>query len=120
MEFGRKDLRAGCAAGIYEEFGVEVRDIILTGRMVSSAFTAWQGEVMERKGRFVINFVRQSRHWSKGSVKMETLPGFALNLLKGDFDCRMSWDVKSGYRHFYLHPRMRDNFLFRYGGRLYR
>jgi hypothetical protein len=46
------------------------------------------------------------------SFKMETLPGFALNLLKGD--CQMSWDVKSS--HFYLHPRMCDYFLFRYGG----
>ena len=29
----------------------------------------------------------------------------------------MSWDIKSGSRHFYLHPRMRDFFLFRYNGR---
>jgi hypothetical protein len=27
--------------------------------------------------------------------------------------------VRSGYRHFYLHPRMRDYFLFHYGGRIY-
>jgi hypothetical protein len=43
----------------------------------------WQGEGSERKGRFVINFARQSRNWPKGSVKMETLPGLALGLLKG-------------------------------------
>jgi hypothetical protein len=49
---------------------------------------------------------------------METLPSFALQLLKNDH--LMSWDVKSGYRHFYLHPRMRDYFLFHYDGCFYR
>jgi hypothetical protein len=66
----------------------------------------WQGEGSERKGRFVINFARQCRHWPKGSVKMETLPGLALNMLKWDY--LTNWDVKSWYRHF----RMRDYFLF--------
>jgi hypothetical protein len=116
LEFGREDLRAGCASGIYEKIGVEeVREAVSMGRMVSSAFVVWQGEATERKGRFVINFSRQSRHWPKGSVRMETLPGFALNLVKNDH--LMSWDVKSGYRHFYLHPEMHDYFLFHYGGR---
>jgi hypothetical protein len=49
---------------------------------------------------------------------METLPAFAPQLLKNNH--LMSWDVNSGYRHFYLHPRMRDYFLFHYGGRYYR
>jgi hypothetical protein len=116
---GREDLRAGCATGIHEKVSTEeVREVVRTGRMVSSAFTVWQGEEAERKGRFVINFARQSRHWQKGSVKMETLPGFALDLVRNDV--LMSWDVKSGYRNFYRHPRMRDDFLFHCGGRFYR
>jgi hypothetical protein len=42
MEFGRRDLRAGFASGICEEVGAdEVGDILQTGRMMSSAFTAW-------------------------------------------------------------------------------
>jgi hypothetical protein len=52
MEFGRRDLRAGCASGINEEVGAEeVGEILQTermvssGRMVSSAFTVWQGVV---------------------------------------------------------------------------
>jgi hypothetical protein len=49
---------------------------------------------------------------------METLPSFGLSLQRGDH--LMSWDTKSGYRHFYLHPRMREYFLFRYSGRYYR
>jgi hypothetical protein len=92
--------------------------VVRTGRMVSSAFTVWQGEGSERKGSFVINFERQSRHWQKGSVKMEMLPGFAPGLVRNDV--LTSWNVKSGYRHFYLHQRMRDYFLFHYGGRFYR
>jgi hypothetical protein len=119
LYFGRDNLRAGCASGIYEEVVVEdVQEVLRTGRMVSSAFLVWQGEGEERKGRFVINSSRPSQHWPKGSVKMENFPGFAVNLLKNDY--LMSWYVKSGYRHFYLHPRMRDYFLFHYGGRFYR
>jgi hypothetical protein len=119
LEFGREDLRAGCASGIYEEVGAEeLREAVRMGRMVSSAFAVWQGEGAERKGRFVINFSRQSWHWPKESVKMETLPGFALNLVKNDH--LISWDVKSGYIYFYLHPKMRDFFLFHYCGRSYR
>jgi hypothetical protein len=90
LEFGREDLRAGCASGIYEDIGVEgMREAVSMGRMVSLAFVVWQGEGTERKGRFVINFSRQSRHWPKGSVRMETFPGFALNLVKNDH--LMSW-----------------------------
>jgi hypothetical protein len=113
LELGRCDIGAGFASGIYEEVGLEeVREAVCLGRMVSSAFVVWKGEGAERNGRFVINFSRQSRHWPKGSKKMETLPGFALNLVKNDH--LMSWDVKSGYRHFYLHPKMREFFLFHY------
>jgi hypothetical protein len=59
--FGGDDLRAGC--GIYEEFVAEgsVWEVMRTGRMVSSVFVVWQGEGVERKGRFVINFSRQSQ-----------------------------------------------------------
>lgn len=49
---------------------------------------------------------------------METLPSFALELEQSDY--LISFDIKSGYRHFYLHPSMRDYFLFHYCGRYYR
>jgi hypothetical protein len=59
----REDLRASCASGIYKEFGVEeAREAVSLGRMVSSEFVIWQGEVVERNGRFVIKFSQQSRH----------------------------------------------------------
>lgn len=69
------------------------------------------------RGRLALNFARQSKHWSKGSVRMETLSSFALELRKGYR--LMSWDIKSGYRHFYLHPCMREFFLFHFDGRFY-
>lgn len=59
-----------------EEVGKdEVERLMAAGRMVSSAFVVWQGDGEDRKGRFVVNLARQSKHWPKGSVKMETLPG---------------------------------------------
>lgn len=93
-------------------------DKVKEGEMVSSAFTVWQGDGEARKGRLVVNFCRQSKHWPRGSVKMEKMTAFALELQRGAV--LMSWDVQSGYRHFYLHPEMRDLFLFRYDGRYYR
>ena len=79
------------------------------GQMVSSALKIWQGGA-EKEGRFVVNLARHSKHWSRGSVKMDTVTAFAMDLQKGDM--MMSWDVKSGYRHFYLHPSMREMFVF--------
>jgi hypothetical protein len=49
---------------------------------------------------------------------METLPGFGLELRKGDH--MLSFDIKSGYRHFRLAPLMRDYFLFHYAGRFFK
>ena len=92
MAFGVQDLMKGCANGLYEELYEYVRDRVREGNMVSSAFTVWQREGAERKGRFVVNLKRQRKHWPRGSVKMETITGFALNLQKDDY--LMSWDIK--------------------------
>jgi hypothetical protein len=71
-----------------------------------------------RKGRFVVNLLKQSKHWLKGSVRMETLQEYALELERGGK--MVSFDIQSGYRHFRLAPQMRDWFLFRYDGRFYK
>ena len=119
MVFGVQDLRKGCACGVHEEFSSGyVRDRVSEGNMVSSAFTVWQGEGAERKGRFVVNLKRQSKHWPRGSVKIETIKGVTLDLQKNDY--LMSWDIQSDYRHFYLYLSMRDMFMFRYGEKYYR
>ena len=121
LALGCAELEEGCKPenGFYEEVAEEeVGDLVAEGKMVSSAFWVWQGEGVDRKGRFVVNLARQSKHWEKGSVRMETLPGFALDLKEGDH--LMSWDIKSGYRHFALHPCMQNYFLFHYAGRYYR
>jgi Reverse transcriptase (RNA-dependent DNA polymerase) len=119
LRFGIEDLRAGCAEGIYEEVSREdVNAVQAKGCMISSAFVVWQDGLEGRKGRFVVNFAKQSKHWKKGSVKMETLPQYAMDLQKGDH--MVSFDIKSGYRHFRLAPHMRDWFCFRYDGRFFR
>jgi hypothetical protein len=45
---------------------------------------------------------------------METMPSFGLSLCKNDYV--MTWDIKAGCRHFYLHTLMRDFFVFSYDG----
>lgn len=74
--------------------------------MVSFSFVMWQGAGVDKEGRFVINYSRQSKHWARGMVKMETLQGFTVGLENRDM--LMPWDFKSGYRHLYLHPDVRD------------
>lgn len=86
--------------------------------MVSSAFTVWQEGSGERKGRFVVNVSKQSKHWARGSVRMETIPHYAMDMEQGDHF--LSFDIKSGYRAFRLAPKMRDWFIFRYAGRYFR
>jgi hypothetical protein len=79
LAFRRKDLRAGCQEGIYEAVPTgEVERIRSTGAMISSSFVVWQDGPEGRKGRFVVNLSKQSKHWPKGSVRMETLPEYAL------------------------------------------
>lgn len=90
----------------------EVRRLVENGKMVSSSFVTLQVEGKERKGRYVMKFKWQSKHWATGSVNVETVQSFAMDVDRGD--ATLSWDFKCGYRYFYLHPWMRDYFLVRY------
>ena len=119
LEFGRADLEAGCRNGVYEEVPLgEADDLVRRGYLVSSAFTVWQGDGVSRKGRFVVNFSRQSKFWGKGSVRMERLEEFGDELVEGER--LISFDLVAGYRHVHLHPLMLNYFLFSYVGRVYR
>ena len=118
LAFGRADLKAGCLAGVYRKLTPEQRtDLLRAGYLISSAFTLWQGESEDRKGRFVNNFSRQSKFWSKGSVKMERMEEFASEIHLGER--LISFDLTAGYRHVHLHPLMWDFFVFEYGGETY-
>lgn len=88
--------------------------------MVSSAFVHWEGfnEDGTHKGRFVQNFHIQSKQWSPTPTRMDTKKGFA-SLLRKD-DHLISFDIKSGYRHFSLHPDVRNYFLFHFNGQFFR
>jgi hypothetical protein len=50
----------------------------------------------------VVNLSKQSKHWPKGTVRMETLPEYALEMEHGDK--MVSFDIQAGYRHFRLAP----------------
>jgi hypothetical protein len=63
LAFGREDIRAECQEGIYEEVTTgEAERIRSTGAMVSSSFVVWQDGPEGRKGRFVVNLSKQSKH----------------------------------------------------------
>lgn len=66
----------------------------------------------------MVNLSKQYTHWSRGSVRMEMISEFAMSVRRGDHF--LSMDIEKGYRHFRLHPRMRDWFLFHYSGRYFR
>lgn len=99
----------------------EVARVELDGYMISSAFTHWEGmtEEGDRKGRFVQNFKVMSKWWeSSGGVRLDKPAEYALGLQKTDHF--LGFDIKGGYRHFYLAPEMRDFFCFHYAGRFFR
>ena len=119
LRFGIADLETGCRSGVYEELSSEqAEDLVRRGFLISSAFTVWQGDDGDRKGRFVVNFSRQSKFWTKGSVQMEKLVQFSDELRRGE--SLISFDLAAGYRHVFLHPAMLDFFVFSYGGRTFR
>lgn len=55
--FGRDDLQRVCKEELCERVGYEeAMEAAQRVRMGSSAFTVWQGECLDKRGRFVINF----------------------------------------------------------------
>ena len=49
------------------------------------------------------------------TVRMETLPEFAMSIQERDH--MLSMDIEKGFQHLRLHPIMRDWFIFRYAVR---
>lgn len=116
--FAAQDLEEGCGSGIYKEVSAEhAARMKSKGAIISSAFVVWQDTEGGAKPRFVVNFAKQSKHWKKGSVRMESLSEFAVELQRGDHFISMG--MYKGCRHFRLAPAMRDWFIFRYAGRYY-
>lgn len=64
------------------------------------------------------NFHLQSKQWDLIPTKMERKEKFSSITMEGYRI--LSTDVRAGYKHFSLHPQIRDFFLFHYEGRLYR
>jgi hypothetical protein len=75
----------GCQEAIYEEVTTgDAERIRSRGAMISSSFVVWQDGPEGRKGRFVVKLLTQSKHWPQRSVRMETLPEYALELERGE------------------------------------
>ena len=122
LAFGREELEKGLG---YREYFEELKEeeamqLVARGFMVSPAFVRWEGldEQGKRKGRFVQAFHIQSQQWKRQGTRMETKEAFASLLRRNDN--LLSFDIKAGYRHFFLHPDMRNYFIFRYDGRYFR
>ena len=98
LTFAFKDIEEGCRTDIYQEVNhAHVDRAIALGAILSSAFTVWQDSGEKKKGRFVVNLSKQSKHWNKGSVRMESVSEFALSLQEGDH--LLTMDIENGYRH---------------------
>lgn len=119
MEFALKDLESGCRTGIYEEVSAAAASRAKEkGAIISSAFAVWQDSADGPEERLVVNLAKQSKRCKKGSVKLEALSEFDMNVQRSGFFITM--DIEKGYRHMRLHPSMRDWFIFRYAGRYFK
>lgn len=91
--------------------GSEWEDYLLRVSSVS-------GYGVKKKVRFVVNLRHQSQHWPKGSARMEKMEGFSADLER--YNVQMHWNLASEYWNLYIHPDVRDYFLFAYNGKFYR
>lgn len=67
---------------------------------------------------FLVNLAKKSNQWEKGSVNTESLIESSISVQKVDHLIPM--DIKKGYQHFRLSPRMRNWFMFYYHSRFFR
>ncbi len=120
LDFGEEDLREGLLPEnqFYRQMTAEdVARVRASGKLISTAFTAWREKDGVEEGRFVICLNRQSKFFKRRYTRMERITEFAAHVKHGD---RMiSFDIKSGYRHLKLHPSMVDYFAFHYNGKYY-
>lgn len=75
---------------------------MVNGSIISSAFKVWQDTGDGEKGRFVVNLSKQSQHLAKGSVRMESLSQFGMEVQRGDHF--VSMDFLQGVQTFSLGP----------------
>lgn len=69
-------------------------------------------------GMYVHYFHLQSQQWEKKGTRMDTKEDFS-SLLRYGYHM-LSFDLRGGYRHLSLHRYIRNFFLFRCDGRLFR
>ena len=116
--FALQDLEEGCKTVIHQEISAAHAPRAKSGgAIISSAFVVWRDGSESRKGRFFVNLSKQSNCWKNGTVKMESLSEFAMEMQKGDH--LISMDKDKGCRQCWLHPSMRDLFVFRNAGKYY-
>lgn len=80
----REDVRGGCKGIHTARFE--------RGKIVSYSLAVWKEEGEDRKGRFVVNFHKQSKQWPKGILNMEKIPSFAVEMERVEF--MFSFDIK--------------------------
>jgi hypothetical protein len=80
----------------------EAESIRGTGAMIFSSYAVWKDGAEGCKERFAVSLSKQSKHWSKENVRIETLPEFSLELEHGEK--LVSFDIHAEYRHFQLAP----------------
>lgn len=99
-DYEEQDLQRCLAEYIYEEVtNKNAYAQVKQGTMPSSAFTLLQpGSSGDMQVVFMINFSRQSKHWEKGSIKIERILLFAIELQQ--YDHLISFDIREDYRAF--------------------
>ena len=123
LDFGLGKVEEGLRLDVrnWEEISREEADRLKElGYMIASSFVHWEGfdEEGNKKGRFVQNFSEITEWWDGKSVRMEKPAEFAAQIQEGERF--ISFDVKSGYHHFFLHASIRNYFLFHFRGRYFR
>lgn len=74
-------MEEGCHSGIYKEVSYDyAMNAKENGAIISSSFVLWQEKEDSMKVIFTVNLSVQSKHWKKGSVRLDSQPEFALEI----------------------------------------
>ena len=113
IAFGQRLIEKRLTSGVWEE--LETSLLHEQAHCVAREFLVYKGTKIDRA---VADFSEMTEYFPRMKMKYESLAEFCGSLTKGDR--LLTWDFRSGYNHFRLHPSMRKYFVVRFMGRHFR
>lgn len=110
--FGRKIIEKRLSEGIWRE--LDTSSLEREPHCISEEFLVFKEKEIDRSDG---NFSHLTSFFDCPKMKYDVLEEVLVDIRKNDY--LLSWDFKSGYNHFRLHPSMRKLLLVNFMGRFF-